>query len=51
MKHTRRGDVEVEIASPNGVKSVLAARRKHDTDTSGYPGWKFMTIKHWYEDL
>ena len=47
INHTIRGDVEVELQSPNGVRSVLAAPRQHDTDPSGYPGWTFMTIKHW----
>ncbi|KAI5117476.1 hypothetical protein M0805_007180 [Coniferiporia weirii] len=50
IKHSRRGDVEVELISPNGVKSVLAGRRKYDSDKDGYPGWTFMTVKHWEED-
>jgi kexin len=47
IQHTKRGDVEVEIVSPNGVKSVLAAVRKIDTATTGFPGWRFMSVKHW----
>lgn len=47
INHTIRGDVEVELLSPNGIRSVLAAQRQHDSDPTGYPGWKFMTIKHW----
>jgi kexin len=47
ISHKRRGDVEVEIVSPAGVKSVLAAKRKYDTANSGYPGWRFMSVKHW----
>ena len=47
ISHTIRGEVEVEIVSPNGIKSVLAGPRKVDKDTSGFPGWKFMSIKHW----
>ncbi|TFY82973.1 hypothetical protein EWM64_g1044, partial [Hericium alpestre] len=50
IQHTKRGDVEVEVVSPNGVKSVLAGVRNLDTDNSGYPGWKFMSVKHWDED-
>ena len=48
ISHTRRGDVGVEIISPNGIKSVLAKPRSEDASTSGFPGWRFMTIKHWY---
>jgi kexin len=47
ISHTRRGDVEVEIVSPKGVKSVLAAARSQDDADTGYPGWKFMSVKHW----
>ncbi|EMD38165.1 hypothetical protein CERSUDRAFT_64430 [Gelatoporia subvermispora B] len=50
ITHTRRGDVEVELVSPNGVKSVLAARRPTDNANSGFPGWTFMTVKHWDEN-
>ena len=48
IQHTRRGDVEVKLISPNGVKSVLASKRVFDADTSGFPGWTFMTVKHWW---
>lgn len=48
IAHARRGDVEVEIVSPNGIKSVLAGARRFDDHTTGYPGWKFMSVKHWY---
>ncbi|KAG6894959.1 hypothetical protein C0993_010396 [Termitomyces sp. T159_Od127] len=47
IDHSRRGDVEVEIVSPNGIKSVLAKKRSGDDATTGFPGWVFMTVKHW----
>ncbi len=47
ITHTRRGDVEVELVSPNGIKSVLAGRRYGDSATTGFPGWTFMSVKHW----
>ncbi|KAF9013917.1 peptidase S8/S53 domain-containing protein [Cyathus striatus] len=50
IDHTRRGDVEVEITSPNGIKSVLGKKRPSDSATTGYPGWTFMSVKHWGED-
>ncbi|KAH8995314.1 hypothetical protein EDB92DRAFT_1814636 [Lactarius akahatsu] len=37
----------VEVISPNGVKSILAARRLVDTNKDGYPAWHFMSAKHW----
>lgn len=48
ITHTRRGDVEVELVSPHGIKSVLAGRRRYDQDKNGFPGWRFMSLKHWY---
>ncbi|KAI6045559.1 kex protein [Pisolithus marmoratus] len=50
ISHTKRGDVEVELFSPNGIRSVLAAPRSQDFDTTGFRGWRFMSIKHWGEN-
>ncbi|KAG8793900.1 pheromone processing endoprotease [Ceratobasidium sp. 428] len=50
ITHTKRGHVEVELVSPKGIKSVLAAKRRYDQDEKGFPGWRFMTLKHWDED-
>ncbi|KIM30986.1 hypothetical protein M408DRAFT_7406 [Serendipita vermifera MAFF 305830] len=50
IRHTRRGDVEVELISPAGIKSVLASQRRFDSATTGFVGWKFMTLKHWDEN-
>ena len=47
INHSRRGDVAVELVSPNGVKSVLAGTRPGDSHKTGFPGWTFMTVKHW----
>lgn len=47
INHSRRGEVEVSLTSPNGVKSVLAGTRKFDQSTKGFVGWQFMTLKHW----
>ena len=48
IDHRRRGDVEVELTSPNGITSVLARQRRFDEADTGYAGWKFMSLKHWY---
>ncbi|CCA68478.1 probable KEX2-endoproteinase of late golgi compartment [Serendipita indica DSM 11827] len=50
ITHTRRGDVEVQLISPAGIKSVLGSRRPGDHADTGYPGWTFMTVKHWDEN-
>jgi kexin len=48
IQHMKRGDVEVEVVSPSGIRSILAAKRSGDQATTGFPGWMFMTVKHWY---
>lgn len=50
IEHTRRGDVEVVLISPNGIRSVLAGKRERDDDSHGFRAWTFMTVKHWGED-
>ena len=47
ISHTVRGHVEVELVSPNGLRSILAKKRPKDQHDTGFPGWKFMTVKHW----
>lgn len=50
IRHHRRGNVKVVLYGPHGTKSVLASPRRYDSDTNGFPGWTFMTLKHWDED-
>lgn len=50
ISHPRRGDVQVELLSPHGTRSVLARPRRHDKATTGFPGWTFMSMAHWGED-
>ncbi|KAJ9107852.1 hypothetical protein QFC19_002758 [Naganishia cerealis] len=50
IDHEYRGDVEVELTSPNGVQSVLARPRRFDDSQEGFDGWKFMSMKHWDEN-
>jgi kexin len=47
INHTIRGAVEVEIVSPKGIKSILAKQRQQDNANTGFPGWTFMSVKHW----
>ncbi|KAL0581111.1 pheromone processing endoprotease [Marasmius crinis-equi] len=50
IQHAKRGEVEVEVVSPNGIKSILANARQGDWAETGFPGWTFMSVKHWGED-
>jgi kexin len=47
VEHERRGNIEVELDSPKGMKSILARPRRFDDDPNGMPGWVFMSVKHW----
>ena len=45
--HESRGEVEVELRSPDNIISKLAVARPDDTSTEGFAQWTFMTVKHW----
>jgi kexin len=45
--HGRRGDLSVELHSPDGVISHLSATRRGDKSTDGYDDWTFMSVVHW----
>lgn len=49
IDHTRRGDLAVELRSPNGISSHLSTARKHDNFPGGYEDWTFMSVAHWGE--
>lgn len=49
-EHQRRGNMEVILESPNGIRSILARPRRFDDDKDGFPDWTFMSVKHWDED-
>ena len=48
VDHGRRGDLSVDLISPNKVVSHLSVTRKHDEAKSGYEDWTFMSVVHWY---
>lgn len=47
IKHTRRGDLSVDLVSPNKVVSHLSTTRRLDNSASGYEDWTFMSVVHW----
>jgi subtilisin-like proprotein convertase family protein len=55
--HQWRGDLEIELVSPEGVRSRLVSASAYDegydpdTDTSGhgYEPWTFSSVRHWGE--
>ncbi|KAK7430939.1 pheromone processing endoprotease [Neonectria magnoliae] len=49
VEHTRRGDLSVDLISPEEVTSHLAVTRRLDSDDHGYKDWTFMSVAHWGE--
>ena len=48
IDHTFRGDVELILTAPSGMKSILT--EKHSDANNNYADWRFSTVQHWGED-
>ena len=49
--HPRRGDIEIELTSPSGTRSVLLPYRDYDfVNEEGYDNWPFMSVHFWGEN-
>ena len=49
--HPKRGDIRVELTSPQGTVSILLPNRDNDfINDEGYLSWQFMSVHHWGED-
>ncbi|KAF2969015.1 hypothetical protein GQX73_g4545 [Xylaria multiplex] len=49
VEHTQRGDLSVDLISPDNVISHISATRKLDKSDQGYDDWTFMSVVHWGE--
>jgi kexin len=47
VEHTRRGDLSVDLVSPNNIVSHLSVTRRLDNTEAGYDDWTFMSVVHW----
>jgi kexin len=47
VDHTRRGDLSVDMISPENIVSHIATSRKGDAHEGGYDDWTFMSVVHW----
>lgn len=48
VKHSKRGDLLVDLISPDNIVSHIATVRKRDNSSEGYNNWTFMSVAHWY---
>uniref|UniRef100_A0A7N6B9Y5 P/Homo B domain-containing protein n=1 Tax=Anabas testudineus TaxID=64144 RepID=A0A7N6B9Y5_ANATE len=49
INHPCRGNFEIVLVCPSGMKSVIGARRAIDSDPTGYQDWTFSTVRCWGE--
>jgi kexin len=49
IEHQRRGDLSVELVSPQGMISHLSTARRDDEAPFGYVDWTFMSVAHFGE--
>ncbi|TGO84703.1 hypothetical protein BPOR_0475g00060 [Botrytis porri] len=49
IAHTKRGDLSVDLVSPDKLVSHLSASRRYDSEPEGYDDWTFMSVVHWGE--
>ena len=45
-----RGDIQLELTSPDGTKSIVLPYRDYDLLPAGYYNWPFMSVHFWGED-
>lgn len=49
--HPRRGDIEIQLTSPQNTTSTLLPYRDFDfVNSDGYEDWSFMTVHNWGEN-
>ena len=49
--HPKRGDIQVELTSPQGTTSIMLPYRKYDfINDEGYSSWPFMSVHFWGEN-
>ncbi len=48
IRHNTRGQIEVELISPSGMRSLLAPARSRDRNNN-FKKWRFMSVRHWGE--
>ena len=47
IEHSRRGDLSVDLISPENLVSHISTARRHDEYRGGYNDWTFMSVVHW----
>lgn len=48
IRHSHRGDIDIQLISPNNIVSMIGPHRQYDGN-SDIRKWTFMSVKHWGE--
>ncbi|KAH0623390.1 hypothetical protein JD844_031663 [Phrynosoma platyrhinos] len=50
ITHPRRGNLDVRLVCPSGMKSLIGTPRSMDSDPGGFVDWTFSTVRCWGEE-
>ncbi|XP_053222261.1 proprotein convertase subtilisin/kexin type 7 isoform X1 [Podarcis raffonei] len=50
ITHPRRGNLDIRLLCPSGMKSWIGTPRSMDSDPSGFADWTFSTVRCWGEE-
>lgn len=50
IEYSRRGDLHINMTSPQGTNTMLLSERKGDHSKDGFVNWPFMSVHTWGED-
>ncbi|XP_061449243.1 proprotein convertase subtilisin/kexin type 7 [Rhineura floridana] len=50
ITHPRRGNLDIRLFCPSGMKSWIGTPRSLDSDPSGFVDWTFSTVRCWGEE-
>lgn len=50
IEYSRRGDLHLNLTSPNGTNTMLLSERSGDSSLNGFVNWPFMSVHTWGED-
>ncbi|XP_042329900.1 proprotein convertase subtilisin/kexin type 7 [Sceloporus undulatus] len=50
ITHPRRGNLDIRLVCPSGMKSLIGTPRSMDSDPGGFVDWTFSTVRCWGEE-
>ncbi len=50
IEYSKRGDLHINLTSPNGTNTMLLSEREQDWSTNGFVNWPLMSVHTWGEN-